>query len=357
VAGGALFNGNAGATVTLLNSTLAENTTTAIAPAIANSGQLVVRHTIIAGTGRPNCSGQVTASEYSLDSDDTCGLDGPGDLAGVEPQLGPLAANGGPTPTHAPLAGSPAIDAGDPAGCADSGGVDQRRYNRPADGNGDALAVCDMGAYEVGAVGLPDDDADGVGNATDNCPTVVNPEQTDADGDDVGDVCDNCGAVFNPAQADANGDGSGDLCDPTTLPRLSLQKVRLKADTSGKSRGRIAIVGTLDASAMSGSSLPGGLAVHVTGAGLVPSQTIVFPPCGQAKRCTGNNREVARFSARNGSSTYRVSIRAPRLAFPSPLSTAAVEVTVSATGFDEQATAGVCKVSGAQSQRATCTGE
>ena len=48
---------------------------------------------------------------------------------GVDPRLGPLADNGGPTMTHALLPGSPAIDAGDPAAVAGVGGVplfDQR---------------------------------------------------------------------------------------------------------------------------------------------------------------------------------------------------------------------------------------
>ena len=40
----------------------------------------------------------------------------PGDQVNIaDPMLGPLADNGGPTKTHAPLPGSPAIDAGDPA--------------------------------------------------------------------------------------------------------------------------------------------------------------------------------------------------------------------------------------------------
>ncbi|MEN0110451.1 MAG: choice-of-anchor Q domain-containing protein [Planctomycetota bacterium] len=43
---------------------------------------------------------------------------GVGNLLDVDPLLGPLADNGGPTLTHAPLPGSPAIDAGDPTRAA-----------------------------------------------------------------------------------------------------------------------------------------------------------------------------------------------------------------------------------------------
>ncbi len=55
------------------------------------------------------------------------------------------------------------------------------------------LDVCDGGG-ECSHVGVPgDEDGDGVGDATDNCPSVINPSQDDADGDGVGDVCDyNC---------------------------------------------------------------------------------------------------------------------------------------------------------------------
>jgi hypothetical protein len=68
--------------------------------------------------------------------------------------LGPLADNGGPTLTHALLAGSPALDAGANAfivaptfpGPPFS---DQRGFNRIADGpDGDATATVDVGAFE-----------------------------------------------------------------------------------------------------------------------------------------------------------------------------------------------------------------
>ncbi len=68
----------------------------------------------------------------------------------IDPLLGPLADNGGPTPTHALLTGSPAIDAGDPALVAGAAGTpefDQRgaAYTRVA---GERV---DMGAFEAQA--------------------------------------------------------------------------------------------------------------------------------------------------------------------------------------------------------------
>src|SRR5262245_15236937 len=64
------------------------------------------------------------------------------------PQLGALQNNGGQTPTHAPLPGSPAIDAASVTGCRDNLGAvlatDQRGLPRGV--NGDR---CDIGAVEV----------------------------------------------------------------------------------------------------------------------------------------------------------------------------------------------------------------
>lgn len=60
----------------------------------------------------------------------------------LDPRLGALANNGGPTLTHALLAGSKAIDAAD----FDIPQTDQRGRLRPGDGNGTRFA--DIGTYK-----------------------------------------------------------------------------------------------------------------------------------------------------------------------------------------------------------------
>ncbi|HEX6020540.1 MAG TPA: ELWxxDGT repeat protein [Solirubrobacter sp.] len=101
---------------------------TLVGGALVNTGTAVVTGSIV-----PTCVGAVT--------------DGGGNTGcGVDPLLGPLADNGGPTRTHAPLPGSPAIDAA--AACP---ALDQRGIARPLDGNGDGVARCDAGAVEAPA--------------------------------------------------------------------------------------------------------------------------------------------------------------------------------------------------------------
>lgn len=69
-------------------------------------------------------------------------------LAGLDPRLLPLADNGGPTPTHALEAGSPAVNAGDlvrRGGLAGTPGFDQRGSPFVRVGNG----RIDLGAFET----------------------------------------------------------------------------------------------------------------------------------------------------------------------------------------------------------------
>ena len=77
----------------------------------------------------------------------TCAFPDPTDQMNVSDlMLGPLADNGGPTPTHALLPGSPAIDGGVDSDCPSQ---DQRGATRPVDGNLDGIPRCDVGAFEL----------------------------------------------------------------------------------------------------------------------------------------------------------------------------------------------------------------
>lgn len=117
-----------------------------------------LENTILAGNvdlggEAPDCSGHLGSSQFNLVGDlSGCGFAPLGwDITGsaaapVEPGLGPLQDNGGPTPTHALLAGSPAIDAGHPYVFLPT---DQRGVSRPQDGDQDGSAYSDIGAFEL----------------------------------------------------------------------------------------------------------------------------------------------------------------------------------------------------------------
>jgi hypothetical protein len=138
--GGGIFNFG---TLTVNNSTLSGNSATRSGGGLfVYSGSPVLDNTLIAGnfrgatgTTRDDVSGTLNAGgDYNLIGDGT-GMTGlshgvNGNLVGsaaapIDPLLGPLQDNGGPTKTHALLAGSPALNAGDPnqLGVADQRGL------------------------------------------------------------------------------------------------------------------------------------------------------------------------------------------------------------------------------------------
>jgi hypothetical protein len=109
--------------------------------AAVNAGSRVVRNSILSGA-ISNCSGTWTSQGGNVEAGVSCGFTpSAGDKPFVDPLLGPLADNGGPTQTRALDAASPAIDAGRAAVCS---AYDQRGVARPQ------IAGCDSGAYELG---------------------------------------------------------------------------------------------------------------------------------------------------------------------------------------------------------------
>jgi len=104
---------------------------------------------ILAGGVPANCDGAQGTNDSNADnlsSDATCVAH----FHGVDPLLGPLQDNGGPTDTEAPAAGSLAIDHGDQPLCATLT-ADQRGVAIPNDPNVASSfgGPCDLGALEV----------------------------------------------------------------------------------------------------------------------------------------------------------------------------------------------------------------
>ena len=154
--GGGIYKGNN--TVTLTNSTVANNTATRDGGGVwrDTGNTFTVRNTIIANNSddgtAPDFRGTVNSSGFNLIKNITgTTITGTttGNLTGVDPNLGPLADNGGATQTHALLSGSPAIDKGESFGST----VDQRGLTRPVDNPSIANATggngADIGAFEV----------------------------------------------------------------------------------------------------------------------------------------------------------------------------------------------------------------
>jgi uncharacterized repeat protein (TIGR01451 family) len=167
-AGSGITNGN---TLIIMNTTISHNS--GVSAAIYSSGKLEIynstvvdnqgsgiliftgmaslQNTILANNSIVDCGfathyggGTVTSLGFNIiGNNDGCTLSDE-DITQSDPVLGPLEDNGGPTFTRALQAGSPAINAGNPAGCSGSEGLlmtDQRGLPR--------AGRCDIGAYEL----------------------------------------------------------------------------------------------------------------------------------------------------------------------------------------------------------------
>jgi len=135
----------------LINVTIAGNPSLGL----SNHGNLTIRNSLVSGNGNEfigiqNCRNDGTftyqARGLLLGSDtNNCTADLYVDNAITFTRvLYPLADNNSTLPTHALRKGSPAVDAG--VGSCTS--HDQRGLTRPRDGDGDGVAICDLGAYE-----------------------------------------------------------------------------------------------------------------------------------------------------------------------------------------------------------------
>jgi Ca2+-binding RTX toxin-like protein len=160
--GGGLFGNANSSTLTLTSSTLSANAIEG--PSSSGSGgnfftgsgsDTKIANTIISGgvgpAGSENCGSGGESQGFNLDSLDQCGFHAGGDQVNIDPQLGPLASNGGPTQTMALAATSPAVDKGSAFGLI----ADQRGLARPFDfaaipnsaaAGGDGA---DIGAFEL----------------------------------------------------------------------------------------------------------------------------------------------------------------------------------------------------------------
>jgi predicted outer membrane repeat protein len=143
--GAAIFIG--GAPVTITNCTIAGNSAASSGGAVYFGNRTpatIVNNTIIASNSGGNCmfepGGTFTGGHNVQYGDSTCLL-----MTTANPELGSLADNGGSVRTMALGAGSPAIDAADPAKAP---ATDARGVAR-TDGNGDGIVVADIGSFEA----------------------------------------------------------------------------------------------------------------------------------------------------------------------------------------------------------------
>ncbi len=134
----------------VINSTVAGNDAypgSAFDQEFTDTAALSFRNSIIEGGCGYAQAGINASLGGNLESPgDTCRLVHPSDQVAVEKLgLAELDWNGGRTRSRALLFGSPAVD----AGTSSCEAADQRGQARPQDGDGDGVATCDAGAFEL----------------------------------------------------------------------------------------------------------------------------------------------------------------------------------------------------------------
>lgn len=116
---------------------------------ILNFWGAIIRNSVLASNHGGDCifTGPTEPATLfqgvNLDSDNSCGLDPPANLAGVSPRLGPLRRLEGDLPGHEPEPGSPVLDRADPRFCPFRDAVGRVRNTAT-----DSDARCALGAIE-----------------------------------------------------------------------------------------------------------------------------------------------------------------------------------------------------------------
>jgi len=116
-------------------------------------------YNLIGNVGSQNFDTNTVGDQYGDDPLSGTTTENPGateEIAPFDPMLGPLGNNGGDTPTHALLLGSPAINAGS---CTDISGNPVTQDQRGLERRG-GMDPCDIGAFEVQSVDFMFDQAD-----------------------------------------------------------------------------------------------------------------------------------------------------------------------------------------------------